>query len=373
MMQDDLYGRTQINPLHLPTKILLFSSSISIVFISLFLRRPNQLLWKNYNIITPIPSFYLISLLLILVFAGVIVSLKSLGTLPIFYLNTASDANQISYEDVFAGPVNFIGWGAGRFLSVWLTISMIYWHGSWANYLRKNWFLTLATTLALIFNTLDGLRNMLFLSMLTLVFALSMRGVIKIRHLLIAGVTAVLFFSLAGIFKQGEKSGQGMIYTTGNDFFDKSIYSFVSYAEPNLFNLDNLIMLSPQLKYGGVFFSHLFPGPIVRLFMDQPDTVAQIMSETGSYAQPGLTFRTIYADLFVDFGLLGTVFVATIIYGLGVLCFNRANISPYFLLGFIYLSPAICFFPFINTLSGIQTFISAFVFFTLKFSPVVRN
>jgi len=367
LMKDDLYGRTQENTALLTTKTILFISAILMLGISFYIKKPNPLLWKNYKVEPIIPDLLLIGILLAVVGMGVIVSFKKLGTLPIFYLNSASDTNQVFYEDVFSGPINYIGWGAGRILSTWLTISMVLWNGSSAEYIKRNWMLLISTILALVFNTMDGLRNMLFLSIITLIFALSMRGFIKAKHLVGAGIIAILFFALGGIFKQGEKTQQGMIFTTGEDFLDKALYSIVSYAEPNLFNLDNLIRLSPKLQYGAVFFSHLLPGPLVKTFMDQPDTAVQLLSDAGSFAQPGLTFRTIYADLFVDFGVTCTVLVSTLIYGFAVICFNSSQRSPYYLLAFIYIAPIICYFPMMNTLAGIQTFISLSVFLLLKF------
>ena len=141
----------------------------------------------------------------------------------------------------------------------------------------------------------------------------------------------------------------------------------MSYIEPNLPNLDNLIRLAPKPAYGAVFLSGIVQHAVIRLVMDDPVPAVDMLFESKMTSQPGQTFRSAYADFYVDFGAFGSVLAVALIFGIAIFVFNRATVDPRCLLGFLILAPSIVFIPMMNFAYGLAFVIQFFLFFLVSF------
>ena len=370
IMEPDPFGRTHVDiPLPI-TQAIVYASSITLFLLTCAIKPARSLRLPTCRVVPIIPEAILIGGCLLCVGIGSMSSLIKLGTFPVFVLSQAVDA---TYADVYSGLINYMGWGAGRFLATWLIVSWSLTSKSNFLFLRNNWMLVAATAIALGLNTLDGMRNIVVTMLITLMCALSLKGIIRVTHLAIGVGVIGLFFMVAGAFKQGDKQEMPLTISTGNPALDPMLYSIVSYVEPNLPNLDNLIRLEPHPSYGMVYVSEIVPDAFIAPFMTVPDPAADIMADNKAFSYPGLTFRTSYADFYVDFGAYGAVAVVTMIYGLAVFCLNRSGFSSRAFLGYVLLSPIVIFIPLINLTVGVQAIFPLLTLFVLRLIPETKG
>jgi|GEM_PF-4463754 len=365
LMRDDPYGRTHVEHPLGDTNIIVFGSALSLSIASLFLRRPLDYDLECYHIATRVPRRALMAALLLITLVGSAYSYHALGTFPIF----AMAKQGLNYSEVFQGFVTFAGWGSARALAIWLALEACVNRDRVTQFIAKKADLILFTLAAVFLNVLDAQRNMLIIAVLLFLFGLSLRGVVKSRHYIIVSILVLAYFVVAANFRMSEDIRRSDVIATitGNEPLDNSIGHIVTYLEPNIHNLNNLISLKPARTHGLVLAFQIIPHKILDLFVLKPESSVELLTDEQLFAQPGLTFRTIYADLYRDFGAFGSLFIAFAVYCAAVYNFNRASVNPRNMLIYLLLAPGVFFFPFMNLMVGIPTILPLCLLFALRF------
>jgi oligosaccharide repeat unit polymerase len=365
LMIDDFYGRTKISAPHERVIWILIGAGLIMGFANVFLRRNRLPCLDQWVSETRLPRNFII-----LIFVGMCLvasarSVAKLHTFPLFIL--ARDG--VGYSEVFEGFVTYLGWGAGRALAVWLTLEAAMWAGTLQQFIRRHFVLCAGTVVGITLNVLDGQRNLLIIPLLLGLFALSRLRKIKLRHIALGGLAILLFFTAVGAFRMGEsnRAATRIKPVTHISSVDNGIGNIVTYLEPNINNLNNLVRLHQPLSYGKVVLYGMIPDRLLNSFLSPPESALDQLTNAKMFSHPGLTFRTVFADLYVDFGAIGAVLLASFIYTLGIYMFNRADQSPRHMLAYLILAQGIMNFPTLNTLLGIPSLIQVTLFFLLRF------
>jgi hypothetical protein len=365
LMKHDPYGRTHIERPLRDTNIIVFGSAFSLATASLFLRRPRNYRLACYHIATRVPRKAIIAAFLFITLVGSANSYRALGTFPLF----AMAKEGLSYSEVFQGFITFAGWGSARALATWLALEICVNRDRLTQFLFKKADLILSTGFAVCLNVLDAQRNMLIIAIFLFIFALSIRGLVAFRHYIIVSTFVLAYFVVAADFRLGEDIRRSDVIRaiTGNEQVDNSIGHVVTYLEPNIHNLNNLVSLKAKHTHGLVLAFQLIPHTILGLFLHKPESAVELLIQEEMLAQPGLTFRTIYADLYRDFGAIGALLIALLVYIAAVYNFNRAAEKPRCMLFYLLLAPGVFFFPFLNLMVGIPTILPLSLLVLLRF------
>jgi oligosaccharide repeat unit polymerase len=367
LMADDPYGRTHISAPLADTQIMILGSAVFLLVASLFLRRGREYSLTNYRVVTRIPRQPLMLGLLAISAFSSFVSYRKLGTFPIFVL--AHEGAQ--YSEVFEGVVTFVGWGTARALALWLVMEMAMTSLNIRRFVVHHFLLIGCTAGAIFLNVLDGQRNMLILPALLAVFALSRRGALKARLLVPIGAVILLFFLALGTFRAGKvRSSSSLRYSSGSESVDNAVGHLVTYLEPNVHNLNNLVSLHPKPYLGKVLVYSFVPNKLLNLFFTAPESAVSRLYEEHFFSQPGLTFRTVFADFYVDFGGIGSLLFGTLYYVFAVVCFNQASSRPRFMLINLILAQGIIFFPFMDNFLGFPVIVQLSTLYFLRYEVV---
>jgi oligosaccharide repeat unit polymerase len=367
MMADDVYGRTHISAPLVDTQIMILGSAVFLLVASLFLRRGREYSLTDYRVVTRIPRQPLMLGLLAISAFSSFSSYRKLGTFPIFVL--AHEGAQ--YSEVFEGVVTFVGWGTARALALWLVMEMAMTSLNVRRFVVHHFLLIGCTAGAIFLNVLDGQRNMLILPALLAVFALSRRGALKTRLLVPAGAVILFFFLALGTFRAGEhRSSSSLRHSSGNESLDNAVGHLVTYLEPNVHNLNNLVILHPRPYMGKILLYTIVPNKLLNLFLTAPESAVSRLYADLYFSQPGLTFRTVFADFYADFGGIGSLLFGTLYYMFAVACFNRASSRPRFMLINLILAQGIIFFPFMNNFLGFPVIVQLSTLIFLRYETV---
>lgn len=364
LMKDDPYGRTHIDRPLRDTNIIVFGSAISLFIASLFIRRPKEYDLTSYHIATRVPRRPLILAFLLITLVGSATSYHALGTFPLFAM-----ANEgLTYSDVYQGFVTFAGWGSARALATWLALEASVNRDRISQFLLKKADLIFATALSTFLNALDGQRNMLIVAVFLFIFALSLRGSIRLRHYVTILTLVSIYFVVSVNFRMGKeiRRSDTIRQITGNESVDNSMGHVVTYLEPNIHNLNNLIELKAARTHGMVLAFQIIPHTILGLFFQKPESSVDLLTVNQMFAQPGMTFRTIYADLYRDFGAIGSLLIGIIVYAGAVYNFNRAATNPRNMLYYLLFAPGILFLPLLNLMVGIPAILPLSLLLTLR-------
>ena len=350
-------------------KLILWGSAVTLFGLSLFLRPPKRYALGDFVLTPRVPRLLIIAALLGVIFANAVVSFKNLGSFPMFVLSQSTDSQQIGYKDVRSGPISYLSWGAGRILGTWLLLELSVARNGLVRFFSKQAVLSTAAALGLLLNLLDGQRNPVILMMLSGLFVLSLKGFVRPLYLVCGLAIISLLFCAVGSFRHRGEKVKKLAVTSGSDTFDELCLRVVSYIEPNLLNLDNVVRLAPEPEFGAVFLSGFVPQWVLNPVMSVPDSAAVMLFENKAFAK-GNTFRTAYGDFYMDFGAFGSVVAVALVFGIGVFLFNRATLDPRCMLGFLILSPCIVFIPMMNFAIGIYSVMPFLLFGLVSFRKI---
>lgn len=366
LMQDEPKGGTKIFETLPETNIVIFGAAISLFLLTAKISGQRTLRLDQYRIEPVLPRFALILAFLgVVVLAGAITFLR-LHSFPLFMLAGSTETSSVVYSDVFGRQTPF-GWGASRALYIWLAMEIATSRLALNHFIREHWLLVGSVLAALLLNTLDGQRNLAIMGLAIIFFVCSMRRILTWVHALMGGAAIVLFFVAIVLFRtSGYKDTQELAVTTGIVPVDKTLFSIVSYLEPNIHNLNNAVMINEGIDYGVGWL-----GTFIPIDPDYfPDTMIHVMDDMKIFSHRGMTFRTFYADTYRNFGVFGCILAGGLVYYFAVSSFNKSFSDPRKLMVFLNLVPAILFMPCMNTLVGLVAVIPLSLFGLLKLRPV---
>lgn len=354
----DAFGRDVQYNLRSDTVIVLLSFSLFLIAQQVVLRMepkargPSLFRIPNavfYAVFIPIPIVSLVNYI-------------RLGGVPLMVLSGSIDGwDQVGYGDVFVPFFTPVAWGCTRALAILLSILVLQSDLN-RGFLRKHKGPILITICAIGFGGMDGMRNLILLPCFTIFIALSARGWIRRRWIVLIGIVAVALFVGIGKFRTSHvRQAERINLHTDYTFVNEAVAWLYLYAEPTVDNLNNLFECAPKPAYGLVTMSLIVPDKLIPESVAIPPSTAEYMGAYRLYARPGLTFRTVFADFTPDFGQYGALLVVallTALYGLAERQKGSTIFSVVIWLGF---APAIFFMPWVNGFLSMQALLPLLV------------
>lgn len=330
--------------LSISTEIFMVLASMSLYLGQLALKPGTRFTAQNHHVSSIIPYWIIAPVMLATVAIISYINYKRLGMLPLFVLKPGED--YLGEGDAFLPFFTPFSWGLGRCLTILAAFRIGLNTLPWRTFFVRNFILLSCAMLAVLINTLDGMRNNAILPAIVLFFGASRRFHFSLKKSFLALGICGLFFIAAGTARVGDHDWkQTLTFSTGNRALDTVAAWLLSYAEPAIENLDSLINADPPLSYGVVTLSEILPGPVKSLIMDDPDRPATYMADKSLYVHPGLTYRTIYADFYTDFGYAGTLVVCGLLFWISAIVSTKAGLTPRLFMVYLIIIPGIVFFP----------------------------
>lgn len=370
LIAEDPFQRTKVVELGMPAQWVIFFGALTFL-VGAFYMKPSPVFRLHFFEVKPIiPEAYLAIGFAGLAVVSAAVAYIRLGTFPILLMGKYSGNTQVAYTETNQGLITAVGWGAARALAIWLIIKGVMNRVPLRSFLSQNAILIASTGVALICNTLDGMRNLLIVPFILASFALSMRWGLLLRYTIPVVLALGAFFVVMGQFRAGNLDMASRInFSTGSLRLDAILAWFICYTEPSFANLNNTIDLNLPRTYGLVFLASVIPDFLFARFLEMPLSPVQQLQEAGMLAHPGLTLRTIYADLMTDFTLPGSVVLVFVFYLYAVRCFRLAYERPKAMIVYLCIAITVFNIPFMNLFSGIPALLPFALLVLLKFRP----
>jgi oligosaccharide repeat unit polymerase len=330
--------------LGLDTEIFMVLVSMSL-FVAQFAFKPgSRFVADNYQISSIVPYWLIAPIMLGTVAIISFINYKRLGMFPISALKPGED--YLGGGDAFLPFFTPLSWGIGRCLTILAAFRIGLNNLPWRRFISRNSVLLGCALVAVVINTLDGMRNNAILPAIIVFFGCSRRFHFSLKKSFIALGLCGVFFIAAGAARVGDHDWKQTLTVSSNNRAIDTVAAWVlSYAEPSIENLASLIHADPPLNYGTITLSEILPGPVRSLFMDDPDRTASYMSEKNLYVHPGLTFRTIYADFYTDFGYAGSLIVCGLLFWYSANIATKAGLTPRLFMIYLIIIPGIVYFP----------------------------
>jgi hypothetical protein len=152
----------------------------------------------------------------------------------------------------------------------------------------------------------------------------------------IGALLLTVYFVVAGNYRFGTVDVTKKVQkSTGNESVDMVYAWAADYTEPTFPNLDNFIHDQPGMLFGMAWVSSVLPSELVDALGINRNNAAIWLSDNSLYAYHGLTFRTMYPDLIMDFGFKGALVMGAVFFWAGARIYNQSLKSPFHFLHFI--------------------------------------
>ena len=259
--------------------------------------------------------------------------------------------NYMDFHIPFFTPLSF---GLSRFLWLYCCLSYLFSDQKLIDHIKSNAALYFYATVGTGFVVLSGLRNVLLWPGIFFVFG----GWIKNRKINTRYITIGLFAFLVIFIGLGNYRIGFSDALTKFQFFKldipilDDIFLWASlYFTPCYSNFDHLIREVSSFSYGLVFLSECLPNVLIKLFGEVPDSSIAFLKGHNLLMYYGFTFRTIFSDLYIDFGYFGSLLILSFIYTGVVYLFNKSCDRQLYLALYMLLLPGFLFIPFLNRLT----------------------
>jgi oligosaccharide repeat unit polymerase len=340
-----VYSETRQTTLGMRTQIFLLISAATLFGTVLYMRKPEllpeypTLRWRI------LPRLGWLFVFLVICVADPIVSYKLYGTVGLIQGNQGMGTGGGGNVDVFT-PLTFIAWSCASMAVSMVMTDFLFSFRGYLAFLRKRYIDVGIVIGCLASTTLSGNRFVLICQLLSLCLGLAMFSRLKVWMVVAVALFLATFFVVVGNFRFGKLDvSETLEHTTGNTSVDKAKAWLSDYTEPNLLNLDAFLRDQPGMMWGMDWVTTVLPSGILdKLNVDRTNS-AQWLSDNKLYAYHGLTFRTMYPDLIMDFGYKGALILGGVFLMLGARIYNRALLSPHHFLLFLAYAPLILIMP----------------------------
>lgn len=277
-----------------------------------------------------------------------------------------------SYTDhdiPFFSPLSF---GLGRFIWIVLFFEYALSKKRFVDHFNENKIFYLMALICCFTGILSARRNVLFwpICWFGVSYALSHRVSTRVFvRSCVALAAFVIVFTALGNLRRGS------LFDTGNRIWLKEshyieipilidVYGQIArYVTPVYANLTAIIEFPPRVQYGKIIFSELVPDKILSKVMRIPEMDAiGYLSSSGLLPLKGQTFRSVFTDLYADFGYLGSLVAGIAIFSGMVWLYNNSARNPYAFFLYLVFLPGLVFSAFINGYSQIITLVSIPIF-----------
>lgn len=286
---------------------------------------------------------------------------------------TVLHSKYADHDIAFFTPLSF---GLGRFIWIYLFWECLVQRRKIVDHFKENKLYYLMALVCCLTGVLSARRNVVFWPICWLALAYMITNKITFREFR-KGVFYLAVFTL--VFTGLGNYRRGSVFDAGNRAFLQGAHRFglpvivdvygqvALYTTPIYANLTAMIEFPPQLSHGKIILSEMVPDKILATVMTSPEHNAiGYLSSTGVLPMRGQTFRSIFTDLYADFGYFGSLLAGVVIFGLMVYMYPRLLKSPYVLFIFMVFLPGLMFFTFLNGFTKIVTMIS-FLIFVISF------
>lgn len=263
------------------------------------------------------------------------------------------------YGDFRIGFLSVVAHGSAKFLFLYLMLRLLNFKGYSFEFLRDNFLLIFVTIGCLGMNFLGGLRNLLLLPLIFAAYVLLDSIILTKRLKFMIFISAVLFvpifFVVIGSFRTSSLKFTGLLLANPTDiaWLDSALSWFYLYLFPSYLNLDGLLVSFSEFQHGRILLSLIIPDRILWEFGLLPQVTAiEYLSSNLLLPYSGLTFRTLFADLYADFGYAGSLLTGAFFLGASVWLYRKRGQS------------LLCMFLFMNCFKGLYMFPLKFSFLT---------
>lgn len=352
--------------LSIETEIFMVLASASLFAATFIIRRRPEFEIDSYRVASLIPIWLVAATFGGMIAAISLVNFVRLGTFPIFTLVRGQE--YLGPEESFLPFFTPLSWGLGRCLAVILALVIATNHQPWRRFVVRNAVLLACTGVAVVLNTLDGMRNTTIMPALLLYFGTTRRFRYSLKKSFVASAACLIFFCAMGSMRVGTGDWKSTLtVSSGNKVIDTLASWTLTYTEPNIENLDALINADPPLNYGLQILSTTLPGPLKNVLFEAPETSTEFMADHNLIVHSGLTFRTIYADLLKDFGYWGTLLAGALLLAGCMHIYIKSAYQPRMFVVYLTIIPGIIFFPVVNSFVTITNLLPFALLLILRF------
>ncbi|MDB5348585.1 MAG: hypothetical protein JWP89_6962 [Schlesneria sp.] len=278
-----------------------------------------------------IPQQMWLSLLTVVCTIDPIVTVAKFGKIGLMYSNEMV-GNGGGYGDVWSITTT-LGVVCGMVASAMLQADFLVSRLDWRQFLfgRKKWLDLGLVTWCLCCNSATGNRFVIVMNVVALASGLAIFNRLQVKMALLGLVALTAFFIAIGNYRFGRLEIKNLLsFETNIKVVDSGLGWIASYSEPIFPTLDTYLANAPPPALGGFWLNAVAPTALRGIITGKDRTTA--MDEMSQLLPHfGMTFRTMYAELAFDFGLVGSLLVGTVVLLLSIWLYNNATASPFLL------------------------------------------
>ena len=370
--------RTSLVDIGEMTQVLLLAATLVNFFVILLLYRKQRYGETSdfVRIVSIRAEHFLFTAIVLLAFGELVATIIAYGGVAFFSMQQGAG----SYGDFRFGMITEFARGGPKFILLIILMRLIYSQGSIKNFVKQNAYSIFCCTAGLSANMAGGLRNLFLLPILMVGFVIIERSgsARLLRNTLIVGILGVvctLLFVIAGNIRVGTSlkfSGELLIWKTNIPIVDQTLSWVFLYSYPNILNLDQIVYGFDYFQNGKILLSQIFPDALLEKVGLAPYTSSvDFLSYNLLYPYPGLSFRTIYADLFADVGLAGSVIFGGLALAFVVITYTKRNTNAFIMFLFLNTFKGMMLFGMKNSFLGLYDLFPIFLWFIFVRRPLV--
>ncbi len=340
--------------------LLIFSVAVFVISLTI---KSGRLGTFNYQVDLKFESVVIVVIVLTCLIELMVGVIRG-GGIPLLVMSRSGAGG---YGEYRIGFLTVVTQGSAKFLFLFLVMKYLTARLSLRGFLQKHRFLILAVAACLLMNALGGLRNLVLVPSVLVLYVLIER--IKVTWLskaLLVGVSTsvgLVIFVIVGNFRDasGKFLGDILRASSGIPAIDSLLSWIYLYAVPNVLNLNSILDHTNITQNGAYLLTLVVPDQFLLLAGIEPGNSA-IYFLRGQLLLPytASTFVTALGDLYADLGWTGSLVVGALFFLVPVAFYNLRHFRPIFL------------FLFLNSFKGLYFFALKFSFLTpYEFLPVV--
>lgn len=356
----------------LSVETIIYVSIFSFCFmlINFRIRPPAEAMIKRGEILCVFGNpvlFFAISF--VVISATFLLVMKNGMKLPIVIISESFRSGKGAHYSEFDIPfVTPLAIGLSRVPFILLACNYLFSRDNLVRHIKRHWVYYIIAGICTVTVLASGRRNVILWPILYFVVVYTIKQRISFKKAMVIGVFFLGFsylFSVIGDYRSGavdRSSAMGFLKqpvdvpVLGPAWAWMARYSGASYS-----NLNVMIEYPMEPTYGTVLLTELVPDIILDKIMVIPQEPVVYMSDNRLLPYFGNTFRTFFADVYSDFGYIGSLLLGASIYGICVYLFNGCGYNWRLSYLFLVFLPGLFMFPFLNQFTGLST-LSALLF-----------
>jgi oligosaccharide repeat unit polymerase len=365
------YSEGRASVLAKGTQSFLLVVAATFLLAAFYTRRPRvrtaypPVRWRFFSLRGWLSMFFLVCL------ADPMVSIALTGNVGILMGNQGMGRGGSIHTDAFT-PITFIAWACAAMAATMVLTEFLFSGLSFREYRRRRWPHLLLLAGCFFFTGLSGNRFILIFPLACALIGLGLFGRIRPMMLAAVAVLGTVFFVAIGNFRFGAVDiVDNLRVVAGIGPVDLLVAWVASYAEPGFPNLDNFLVRPPSPTWGMAWLSSVLPSALVDAFGLDRINSGIWLADNSLYAYRGLTFRTMYPDLIIDFGRIGALMVGGVIFLLSARAYNRALASPSHFVFFTLMASLLLWSPLLASFYQAQTIAAFALLFFIRRTSIV--